>query len=62
MASDVPASIEVEAAVSAASVARRRWCPWWRTAKPAGGTLRQKVPLTQSKINDAGVYATGSGY
>ena len=30
--------------------------------KPAGGTLREKVPLTQSKINDAGIYATGSGY
>ncbi len=29
---------------------------------PAGGKRQRKVPLTQSQINDAGVYATGSGY
>ncbi len=29
---------------------------------PARGTRQKKVPQTQSQINDAGVYATGSGY
>jgi hypothetical protein len=35
-----------------------------RTARPetSGGKSRQKLPVTQSQINDAGVYATGSGY
>jgi hypothetical protein len=30
--------------------------------QPSGGKIRKKVNLTQSRINDAGIYATGSGY
>jgi hypothetical protein len=31
-------------------------------AQPSPGKRRQTEPLTQSRINDAGVYASGSGY
>jgi hypothetical protein len=30
--------------------------------EPASGKRRQTPPVTQSRINDAGVYATGTGY